>query len=491
MTSLTSPSSRRIVEGTVRGFLAEAVVLPAAIVMAAVLARRLGAAAYGLFTVAATIVVWLEWVIAPIFSSATVKFVRESDDWRGVGTVALRLHLAAGSVGALVVWSFAIPAATTLNEPELALYLGLFALDIPLFVLAHAHRSILIGTGAFNARALATTARSLSRLFLVVLLVETGFSVPGAIVGCIGGSAVEIMIIRLYVRPSLLGRSDFPLSRFRAYAGPLFLSTLSVGVFDRLDLFMLKWLGGTSELAGIYGAAQTLAAAPALFSVAFAPLLLSTETELLHTGRSDAARELGRESMRAAIWLLPFAAITAGAAPEIAAWIYGEDFLSAASPFRLLIFAQSALVMLSVIKVSLIAAGKPGWTSALTGPMVPLAITGHLVLIPLMGALGASLVTTAVTGLGVLAAMVAAYRLLGFLPPFGTLVRSILLSGFAYFVAASWPVTGALLLVKLPAIGLGVVLLFFFLGEFTARDLELVRELLRRPRAGEEISRGV
>jgi len=488
----SSPTpSRHIAEGTIRGLLAEALALPTGILIAALLTRNLGPGDYGLFALATALVLCAEWVIVSLFAGATVKLVSEAEQWRPVGAAALRLYAVAGGGGMLMLWVLASPIARLLNEPALAGLLYLFALDIPVFCLAHAHRGILIGTGGFNQRALASAARSVAKFLFIALPVGMGLSIRGAILGWIGASIVELMILRIYVRPAFLGRCDFPLRAFQSYATPLFLSTLSINLFERLDLFMLQWLGGSAELAGIYGAAQTLSAPPSILSVALAPLLLSSQSRMLHTGQESEAREMGREAMRAMVWLLPLAAIAAGAAPEITAWIYGESFLGAATPFGLLIFAQSALVMRSVIAAGLIAIGKPAWTSALTVPMVPLVIGGHLLLIPRLGPLGAALATTVVSWLSVFAAAFAVRRSLDFLPPTGTLLRSTLLSGLAYTAASWWPATGPFLLVKLPAIGLGVMLLFFFLGEFTARDLELVRELLRRPRTGEEISRGV
>lgn len=480
-----------MLSGTVFALLAEGLALPTGILVTVLLSRRLGPPGYGLFALAMALTLWIEGLIGSLFAGATVKLVSEAKEWRPVGTAALRLYAIAGAAAMFILWLLAAPIAVALNEPALAGVLAMVALDIPVFCLAQAHRGVLIGTGGFNQRALASAARSVAKLLLIALLLEMGLSVPGAILGWIGASIVELLIIRLYVRPTLFGRCNFPLRRFRGYATPLFLSTLSLSLFEKLDLLMLQWLGGTAELAGIYGAAQTLAAPPVILSIALGPLLVSRQSWMLHAGQEGETRQTGREAMRAVGWLFPLTAAAAGAAPEIAVWIYGERFLDAAPLFGLLIFAKSALVLGSVIIAGLIAAGKPFWTFALTGPMVPLAMAGHLVMIPHLSALGASCVTTVVAGLGALAALVVGRRLLGLLFPTGTLVRSILLSGCAYMVASSWPATGFFLLIKLPAIGLGVALLFFLLGEFSARDLELARDLIRRPRLREEISRGI
>jgi Na+-driven multidrug efflux pump len=100
--------------------------------------------------------------------------------------------------------------AVSCREPALTTYLRLFALDIPLFSLARAHRRILVGIGAFRQQALATASRWIARLLFIVLLVEQGLSVQGAILASIGASMVELVVGRLHVRPSLFRRSTFP-----------------------------------------------------------------------------------------------------------------------------------------------------------------------------------------------------------------------------------------------------------------------------------------
>lgn len=479
MNPLYSQPGRHTLDGTIRIFLAEALLLPTGLIIAAFLTRRLGPEGYGLFTLAAALVAWMEWSIASIFARATIKFIAEAEDWRPIGATVVRLHLIASGGATLLLWFLATPIATLLNEPVLATYLQLFALDIPLFSLALAHRHILVGIGGFRERALASAGRWVAKLLLIVLLVELGLSVPGAILGSIGASLVELAIGRFYIRPSLFHRTAFPVRQLLGYAAPLFLFGLSLRLFDRLDLFVLKVLGGTAEQAGIYGAAQNVSLVISIFALSFSPLLLSTLSRTLRAGDDRQAMEMGQEAMRVVIWLLPFAGMTAGAAPEIVALIFGQIFLPAAPLLAFLIFGALALVMISVATAILTAAGKPGWTFALTGPLVPLAIAGHLLLIPRFGALGAALVTTIFAGLSALAAVLAVYRIWQILPPSATMLRSVLVCGLAYAMAALWPAFGFLLLLKLLVIGLVIPFAFFLLGEFSASEIALGRSMLR------------
>ncbi len=132
---LSNPN-RHTMRGTLRVFLAESLMFPTGLVTAAFLTRRLGPSGYGLFTLAALIVSWLEWSISSLFARATLKFVGESDDWRPIGATVARLHLWAGAGVAAMLCAVSYPIAQAMHQPRLAWYLILLSLDIPLFSLA-------------------------------------------------------------------------------------------------------------------------------------------------------------------------------------------------------------------------------------------------------------------------------------------------------------------------------------------------------------------
>lgn len=465
---------------TLQVFAAEALGLATGLLTAAFLTRQLGPELYGLFTVAATIVVWIEVSAIVVLSRTTVKFVAEATNWMAVASTLARAQLLLGLGVAALLVAIAPVLAAWLRSAELAGYLRLLALDIPIFTLAHMHRSILAGRGAFGRRAILTAGRWLSRMVLILLLVGLGLSVTGAILASIGASATELILARVFVRPALLKRFAFPIHRLGGYALPLFLYAIGMQLFTRLDLMVVKALSETPEAAGFYGAAQNLTIVPVgLLTASLSPPLLATLTRMLRQGQSKAAQDMAGQAMRLVLCLLPFAGMAASAAPEIVGLIYGSLFLPAELLVALLTFAALALMMISVATAILTAAGRPGWTFALTGPLVPLAVVGHLLLIPRLGAIGASLVTTAVASLGALAAVLAVYRVWRILPPVSTLLRSILICALAYILAALWPTPGFWILLKLFVVTFAILVAFVLLGEFSSNEIVLARSMLR------------
>ena len=139
--------------------------------------------------------------------------------------------------------------------------------------------------------------------------------------------------------------------------------------------------------------------------------------------------------------------------------------------------------MISVTSAILTAAGRPGWPVALTAPLLPVAVVGHSLSIPLYGAVGAAWVTLLCTSIVALVLIGAVYRVWRICPPLGTCCRSLVLCGGAYMMAVVWPTPGLLLLLKFAGGGVLILLAFAVLGEFTAEEIVWVRTLGWRRRA--------
>lgn len=472
--------SKGLASGTIQVFLAEALLLPTGLLTAAFLTRQLGPESYGLFLLATSLVSWIGWSITSAFTRTTIKFIGEAEDWQPVATTVLQLHLFLGVSAAVIFWFVADPVANALGEPRLNNYLRSFMLEVPIFCVTYVHRSVLVGLGKFSERAIATATRWIAKMILTIALVAAGLSIWGAIIGSLLSALIELFVCRFYVRPPVWKRSTFPMQKLWGYAIPLFFMAISLRLYDKLDLFMLKLLGGTAAQAGYYGTAQNLSVIPGIFTLAFVPLLLSTLTRLLREQELKKAQELSKNAMRLVLLLLPFAGLAAGASSEIIKLLFSATFLPAAPIFSILIFAAVAMAMIAITTAILTAASKPNWTIALTGPMVPLAIAFDLWMIPKFGTLGAAIVTITVSSLGALATIFALYYLWKIFPSFLSFARSLLMAGLTYGLANIWETPNWLVIFKLLILGLLIPLGLLILGEFSDREIASVRSILKR-----------
>jgi O-antigen/teichoic acid export membrane protein len=482
-TPWASSHGRKTASGIVWVFLADALILPTGLITAGFLTRRLGPEDYGLFTLATVLVTWGEWSITSIFSRATISFIGGTEDWQPIGTTVARSYLMAGVLLGLAFALAARPIAALLGEPRLAGYLAFAAADIPLFALSQAHINVLVGLGGFRLRALAPVGRWIGRLVLMLLLVGGGLSVTGAIAANIGASIIELVICRLGLRLQLWRRSDFSPWRLFGFAVPLFVFALSLRVFDKTDLLMLKVLGGTASQAGFYGAAQNLSLIPLIFAAVVSALLLSTMTRFLREGQDTAARHMARDGLRAAFALIPFAAMTAGASAEIVAAIFGPTFIASGPYLALLIFAGVGLATMNVANAVLTAAERPMLSVYNAVPLLPLVLVAHWIVIPRAGAVGAAAVTATFASIGAIVGAVLVGRVWGAFPPWTTCARCLVLAVVAFVAAHSWQTPGIWLIAKLALVSALVVGGFIALGELDAAERRLVTEaIVRRPR---------
>lgn len=464
--------TREVVSGSARVFVAEAISLPAGLVTAAFLARRFGPDGYGIFTLTVAIVGWLEWTLVSLFARAAVKLVADADDWRSAGAIVLRMFAASGLVGLVALWLAAGPLASLMHEPSLTRHLRLLALDVPLFMVTQAHQQVLVGTGAYARRATVAAWRWTARMVLVLVLVGAGLSVDGALIAIIGASILELLAARRFVQPSLRGGSDVDARILWVYALPLFAAAVSLRLFDKLDLFMLKALGASAAVAGLYGAAQNLTVIPNLVALSVTTLLLSTLTRMSRAGDLEGARTLSANALRGVLVLFPFAGVASGASTAVATMIYGAKFAATGPLLAVLIFASVMTVMISIASAILIAAGRPGWAMIAALPIAPLAFVGHLLVIPKYGARGATVVTLVVAGIGALLALIAVHRAWNVWPSLATLARVAVATALTAVVGTWWRTTGIMAIVELGVMLLVGVAVIVGLGERRARILQ-------------------
>jgi len=464
---------RATATNAVRVFAAESLMIPTGVITAAFLTRRLGPSDYGTFTLAATVASWLGWFAGAMYSRATVKLISAIDapapERSPVIATMVRAYAASGAVAAMLLFVGANGLARLFNDPALATYFRLFALEVALFAFTMVHKEVLIGLGRFRQRAICAAARWTSRMVLILALVGAGMSVTGAVIGSVAAVAVELVTARHYVRPAFFGRDDHS-RRLWPMVAPLIGYSVCTRLFNRVDLFALKALGGSAADAGFYGAAQNLTIGTSLLTLSFVPLLLANLVTLRHRGGEEAARRLAGNSVRFVVLLLPLAAVAAGGADRLVRLLFGAPFLPTASIFSLLVFGEIASVLAAVSTVLIIAKDRHRATFVIAAAVLGVAVVGHLSLIPRFGALGAASVTAA-AALGGAVATTSVARVLWDIPlPVTTAARAVVLAALGYFAATFDVGSDWLVVPQMAAIAVAITAGFLVTGELTATE---------------------
>jgi O-antigen/teichoic acid export membrane protein len=449
------------------------------LVTAAFLTRRLGADGYGLLVLSSAFFVFVDLTTNAFLSRASIKFLGQATDPLAVGATVLRLHLLVGIAAGLLLGLAAMPLSWALNEPDLAICIALYALQVPIASLSQGHQNVLIGTGQFRKRALANAVRWISRLVLILFLVEMGLSVPGAILGNVGASVAELAISRRFVTLPIFGRIVVPVRPFFEIGIVLGVFSLLIQLFSNSSTVLLKMLGGTLEQVGQYGAALNLSIIPSLFGLSMSPLLLSTLSRQLAEGRLDQAKETTRGAIRWILLLLPFGALVAGASPEIVVWVFGSRFAPAAPVLAFLIFGAIVFILVSICAAVVTAVGRPQAALHVSVLLFVTGIAANLLLIPLYGAPGAAAATSGCQMLAGATSLMVVYRTWAVTPPVGTFCRSVTLGFVVYGLAVALPAEGLVALsFKLAGIGVVIPLAYVLLGELSAEELVQARGLV-------------
>lgn len=474
---------RHNVDGSVRVFIAEALMFPSSLLVTIFLARFLSQTDYGLFTLTVLLITWIQWSVSSMFSTATIKTISEADDWVPVATTVMRMNMVTGVAVAVAICLLAYPIARFFGEPGIALPLMLFAIDVPLFAMGQGYRNVLVGLGEFRYRAWASVGRWMSRPIIVMVLVSLGFSVLGAIFGCILTSIVELYICERRLPLPLWRGVGVPAMPMLSLIGPLFIAAMSLRLFDKIDIFVLKRMGATLAETGVYGAAQNLSLIPNVFGAAISPLLLSSVVRSLKNNDTVLAARLTRDALRAMVAVIPLAAIVAGSAGPVTQLVYGQSYASATSILMLLSFAAMGMVLVNICTAVLTAAANLWWTVLLSLAMPVLAIIGHYFLIPRYHANGAAISTLIVSGLATVFGLIGVWRALRVAPPLSTTVRAIVLSVFGFLAAREWVADahGIMIAVKMSVLGLACIGAFAVSQEFTVKEWTFIRNFVFSP----------
>ncbi|HEX9886975.1 MAG TPA: oligosaccharide flippase family protein [Longimicrobiales bacterium] len=489
----TSPGSERLghlARGTFWGLLGEGIALPTALVLTAFLTRRFDPDEFGVLALAITMVTWLQWTLTSPLNRSAVKLVSEADQRDAAIRTVVLAYTLLGVAGAALVVVAGGPIASFLGEPAIAPYVRLLALEMFFACLTVAYRSGLVGSGQFGYRAGGSALRWTVRMVLIVALVEAGLGLYGVILGGVGSWMAELAYARRRIRLSPFRGPRMSFRPLVAVAGPLVFIAFATRFVESADLFFLQALSRDTAEAGYYGAARSLALVPAFLSAAAAMPILATLGHMTREGDHEAARALGRTSIRTLLILAPLAAVASGSTGEIVGLIMGPEFGPAATPMSLLLPSAVAMLGVKLSVLVLTAADRYRLTMLVGGLLPPAAVGAYLLLVPRYGGVGAAGATLAVAVGGAVALLWAVERVWSGSLPAGTAWRAAALSVAGFVAARATPVSDLFVVPKLSLLAMAVLGGFALTGEFDAEERALLRRVPSRMTSWLRLGRG-
>jgi O-antigen/teichoic acid export membrane protein len=308
-----------------------------------------------------------------------------------VGEVMGSLGLMLVIVGlAIAPVGFPVAAALAKGRHVVHEFILIAFLMLPLSLLGFLSYYILNSLEAWNKTIVFRTVPTVTVAVVVVVLFVTGrtsvfaLALATLLVGGVVSGLGVVWVLRRgrpRVRSELIKKAvPFGLKSWLAL-----LATLTNGRLDQLLMISLT----TSRQLGLYAVAVTMASFPNILVSALGQPLLS------RVGAGE--HQMVSRALRTAVLLIALAnAALAALAPVLLPALFGSRFQGAVPMALVLLLAALPLSIVTTLSTAMTAAGRPGIPAV--GEIIAVGITvpGLIVVLPILGGLGAALVSLVV-----------------------------------------------------------------------------------------------
>jgi O-antigen/teichoic acid export membrane protein len=386
-----TPLPRRggMTRGALAGFVGEGTGLVCAVVAIALLARHLGPEAFGLFGLAAAASAAVGWSLAPLFSRAALVLVPVAKDPLGTAGTLFRACLKWGLAGWLIFALAGLTVAQILGMPVLFKAFAVAGSEVLLLALSRFFRGVLTATGDYAAPGIGAGLFHVARLGAVFAVILAGGGAVAALATIAVARSGEIAWYWTRLRLPLGGGG--PMVDLAGMAGSTLVQSVSIQLFNRVDILLLGALGTAAGAVGWYAAAQHVAVIPALVAGVVAPMA----TVALARGKDGRDLDLldRRTDQVAASGVVLFLAAV-GAAPPFVPVLFGPEFAPAAPLFAWLALGGAGAWLNALGSGRWAAAGRMRVPAALSAVALVVAVPAHLLAIPEHGPIAAALITS-------------------------------------------------------------------------------------------------
>lgn len=465
------------------GIVGQAWHLVTALVLYAFLARRLGPALFGQWSVALSVLAWFEiFVTASLVKVTTRAISKAPADMPRSARAGYVGQLLVGSAVFGLVMVVAGPIAGLLADPSLATLIRIAALDIPLYAAFMMASAVVLGEKRFERQALAWIIYATAKAGFILAMVLLGFSVKGALVGNALSSLVGFAAIFVPIR----GRCEplaelWPLVRIMLVAStPFLVLALLEGLGQSVDLWLVSALTVNAALVGFYASANVLAEVPLFLFIGLNRALFPSVTSARERGDEALVASLTTQGVRLAIIVTVIAiALVTSVGRQLLVLVYSAPYVGAFTALVLLMVAALGRTLRATCSEVLMAEDRRRAALSVIAVTVVLEIVLVAVLTPRFS-LGGAAAGTAVSALTAGVWAVWLLRAKVGLRPLTTLARcavaSAAVGGVLYWLAPVPRLAPVAVLVG----GLVYLGLVAALGEFDSADVTSIRSAVGR-----------
>jgi O-antigen/teichoic acid export membrane protein/GNAT superfamily N-acetyltransferase len=360
-------------------------------IISILIARSLGAAGKGIYTLTLTTAAMLSLVFGLGLPGAmTYLRARQRHPPAELFTLSLlAAALASLAGGAVFYLAFRAVLAQHLLAGLESFHLFILLAILPVSLLASLVNSLLLGGQRVMEYNLVNLANVAANFIFQLISAVLGFGVPGAILSWSLGHVVALLLALIYLRRASGLRMAAPFQAARpalSFGLRSYFASLFTFFNYRLDSYLVNLFSGAAAV-GLYStgvsSAEFLWYLPSAVSVALFPRAASLDA-------ATAGRVSARASRLVLLLALPLAVVFGVAGVYFIPWVYGVAFQASVTAFLWLLPGVVALSVGKIISSGLSGLGKPQYAAYTTGVTVLATITLDIAWIPRWGILGAA-----------------------------------------------------------------------------------------------------
>jgi O-antigen/teichoic acid export membrane protein len=468
--------------GTRQILLARCLFFGVGYVITAIVARRLGAAGYGVYGVVVSQLIWLEILANAGVPAATATLLAEPGaDKDSIDSSAqlLLLIVSAGLVG--MCWSMAPFVAAVMHIPHGDTFWRIAVMDLPFAGVYAAYEGSFLGRRRFAINAFAIVIYSATKMCGIAVLLAIGFTVARVLVVSVASTAILAGVL-LWRFPVKWRPRAQTMRRLASLSAPIAVYLVLGQILLNLDLWSLQAFGSAASIVGQYVASGNLSRGLTVIPVVQAGVLLASVSWAVAQGDADRAREHIQESSRFVVIIGACAIILLGIdARAVLSVLFSAPYAGGAPFLRFQLVGLVLFAIIDAFSHALQGAGKQRTAAVALAVTVPIAVFSNYVLIPRLGGVGAAISMVVGMSFGTLIMGVAAYRHFGRLVRLRMVVRVACAAALVGVLSAMIPTPGFLVLIKLPCMGAIYLLLLYLAGEVTPADFSILSGGRRPP----------
>jgi stage V sporulation protein B len=366
------------------------------------LARGLGPSGLGVFSL--VMIVLEVSIIAGTFGTpiALVKYAAEYKGEREklnqITTSAFVSSIALGVLIGILLFTLSAPIATIFDKVELARLIKILAFAVPFITFLDTWQGLLVGLREMNIYAYLLILRNLLTTICIVVLIELGFGIEGAVVGIvlagIAGCLFGIVYLKKYFRLILVHL--FPdVKKLMLFGGQVCGANAVNFAANQLDVIILAYFLPSASV-GYYTAAVSISVVLGIIPEAIQKISIPVTSEYWSGNNHQGLHKILDRMMKySASIVLPLGLGMYFFAGEITTLIFGGEFIYAVSPLCILLVAR-AIRGATIMPVggAFSGVGRPDIPLKLDALSSALSLGLNILLIPRWGVSGAAVATT-------------------------------------------------------------------------------------------------